>query len=122
MTCGSSNTFSIRIASMLLDLSVDLGLGAGLFEIYAFNERCPRRATALAPGYRDGTPDDESRTRGIRSSRLGESGRHLGHEPRHFVLYLRMWLQPDIEIEDDLVEPDSLDFFQYLSNLLWTAE
>ena len=26
---------------MLLDRSVDLGLVAGLFEIYAFNERCP---------------------------------------------------------------------------------
>jgi hypothetical protein len=55
-------------------------------------------------------------------SRLGESGRHLGHEPRHFVLYLRMWLQPDIEIEDDLVEPDSLDFFQYFSNLRRASE
>jgi len=59
---------------------------------------------------------------GIRSSRLAESGRHLSHEPRHFVLYLRMRLQPDIEIEDDLVEPNSLDFFQYFSNLSRAAE
>ena len=59
---------------------------------------------------------------GIRSSRLAENGRHLGHEPRHFVLYLRMRLQPNVEIEDGLVEPDILDFFQYFSNLRRDAE
>ena len=33
-----------------------------------------------------------------------------------------MRIQHDVEIEDDLIEPDSFDFFQYLSNLRWAAE
>jgi len=33
-----------------------------------------------------------------------------------------MRLQPNVEIEDDLVEPDILDFFQYFRNLRRDAE
>src|SRR5437588_11332614 len=48
----------------------------------------------------------------LRPRGLGEGGRDFGHKARHLVLDLRVRLQADIEIEDDLVETGGLHLFQ----------
>src|SRR5438067_6663205 len=47
----------------------------------------------------------------------GESGRDLGGKARHLVLDLRVRLQPDIDVEDHLVEPGPLDLLQRVSDV-----
>ena len=51
-----------------------------------------------------------------------EGRRHFRHEPRHLVLYLGMRLQPDIEIQDHLVETRRLHFFQGFGYLRRSTE
>src|SRR5437762_4627763 len=52
----------------------------------------------------------------------GESGRDLGGEARHLVLDLPVRFQPDIDVEDHLVEPGRLDLLQRVSDVRWGPE
>ena len=52
----------------------------------------------------------------------GKRGRNFGHEPRHLVLDLRVRLEADIEIEDDLIKPGLFDLLQGVGYLGGRAE
>ena len=53
---------------------------------------------------------------------MPKGGGNFGDEPRHLVLDLRVRLQADIEVEDDLVEAGGLDLFQGLVSVLCAGE
>ena len=89
--------------------------GAGLMIVAALTETRDRhQGRTAAAGKR--------RAADLRDRRLGKGGRDFGHEAGHLVLDLRMRLQADIEVEDDLVETGRLDLFQRVGDLRRRAE